>query len=291
MLAHGRICACAKVLGGTLAALLAMPAQAQEHPEWTRPYAPFRIVGPIHYVGTEGIAVYLITTKAGLILLDGGPKEAAPIVERNIAALGYKLKDVKVLLATHAHWDHIAALAALKRDTGARLLASAADRQALETGVPPSEMEYGVSKFPAVKVDGVLADGVPVRLGEVAMTPVLTPGHTAGCTSWTITVKEQGRPLNVLFPCSLTVAGNRLFGNKGYPGIVADFRKSFARLRTVKADVVLPGHPEFGDVLERARRRDAGEANAFVAPDLLPRLVATSEAAFKTELKAQRSAR
>lgn len=255
---------------------------------WTAPYKPFHVIGPIDYIGTEGIAVYLIHTKAGLILLDSGPQDAVPVVERNIVALGYHLTDVKLILATHAHWDHVAGLAALKRDTGARLLASAGDRGALESGRPPSEYLDGqTSTFAPAKVDATLTDGKPVRLGEVAMTPILTPGHTPGCTSWTMQVRENGRTLAAVFPCSLTVAGNKLIGNKGYPGIVRDFRMSFARLGKLKADVVLPAHPEFADVLGRARRRHAGDKNAFVAPNALPQLVATSRAAFAQELKKQ----
>jgi len=277
-----------KLLAACLVALASIgSAHADEHPEWTRPYPPFHVVRPISYVGTEGIAVYLIRTSAGLILLDTGPAAAVPVVERNIAALGFKLRDVKILLASHAHWDHVAGMAAIKRDTGARLLASAGDRRALETGTPPSDTNYGVMRFAPVKVDAVLTDGRPVRLGEVAMTPVITPGHTPGCTSWTMRVVENGRPLSVVFPCSLSVAGNRLIGNKGYPGIVGDYRASFARLRGLKADVVLPAHPEFGDVLERAKRRDRGDKAAFVAPGLLQRIVARAAAAFGVELRKQ----
>lgn len=280
-------------LFASLAAFLALApigsAMADGPPAaWTAPYKPFHIVGPIDYVGTEGIAVYLIHTKAGLILLDSGPKGAVPVVERNIVALGYRLRDVKIIIATHAHWDHVAGIAALKRDTGAVFLASAGDRGALETGLAPSDyVEGDTSRFPPVKVDRLLTDGKPVRLGEVAMVPVLTPGHTPGCTTWTMQVRENGRPLSVVFPCSITVAGNKLVGNKGYPGIVRDFRASFARLGKLTADIVLPAHPEFADVLDRAKRRDAGDDQAFVAPRVLPQLVAKSKAAFEQELKKQ----
>jgi len=271
-------------------ALLTVSSAHASPDEWSRPHAPFRIVGPIHYVGTEGIGVYLIRTSAGLILLDGGPKEAAPIVEANIAALGFKLRDVKIIIASHAHWDHVAALAALKRDSGARLLASAGDRQALATGTPPSDTDYGVVHFPAVPVDGVLTDGKPVRLGDTAITPILTPGHTPGCTTWTMRVVEKGRPLRVIFPCSLTVAGNKLVGNKGYPGIVGDYRASFARLRKVKADVVLTAHPEFADVLGRGQKLAAGEPQAFIAPDLLQKIVTEQQQDFDEELAEQEKA-
>lgn len=277
-----------KVLTLWFAALSSTVAFADSPQEWTRPTEPFHVVGPIDYVGTEGIGVYLIRTDAGAIVIDAGPAEAAPIVERNIVKLGLKLSDVKILLATHAHWDHVAGLTELKRDTGARLLASAGDRGALERGTPPSETNYGVVKFAPVKVDGPVVDGRPVRLGDVALTPVLTPGHTPGCTSWTMQVKDRGRPLTVLFPCSISVAGNKLVGNKGYPGIVADYRKSFARLRGMKADVVLPAHPELADVLERARRRKAGDETAFIDPTALPKMVTEFSAAFDQELAKQK---
>lgn len=282
-----RIMACI----AAVASLSAGAAAAQSPPAWSRPQEPFRVVGSIHYVGTQGIAVYLIKTSRGLILLDGGLQQAVPIVERNIAKLGFRLQDVKIILETHAHWDHVEGLAALKHGSGARLLASPGDRLALESGIPPSDTNYGVVKFPGVKVDAVLRDGEAVRLGDVAMTPLLTPGHTPGCTSWSMKVTENGRPLDVVFPCSLTVAGNVLVGNKGYPGIVADFRRTFARMRGVKADVVLPAHAEFADVIGRARRRDAGQANAFIAPELLPALVKQSEQAFETELRRQEGKR
>lgn len=255
---------------------------------WTRSTQPFHIVGPIHYVGTEGIGVYLIETRAGLILLDGGLEENVPAIEANIAASGFRLDNVKLMIATHAHFDHVAGLAALKRDTGAVLAASPGDRGALESGTPPSEIAYGVIQFPPVKVDRVLQNGRPVRLGGVALTPVFTPGHTPGCTTWTMRVTEANRTLNVVFPCSMTVAGNKLVGNKGYPGIVGDFRQTFARMRSLPADIVLPAHPEMADVLGRARRRDAGDSSAFVAPEVLHRMIGEAEVAFDGELKREK---
>src|SRR6202000_1342033 len=117
-------------------------------------------------------------------------------------------------------------------------------RPALESGVPPSDSSFEVVRFAPVKVDRVLVDGRPIRLGGVAMTPIVTPGHTPGCTTWAMRVSDGGHPLDVVFPCSsLTAAGNVLVGNKGYPGVVADFRRTFARLRRVHADVVLPPQP------------------------------------------------
>lgn len=276
-----------------LAALaLAVPASAQlDPPAWTRPTAPFHVVGPIWYVGTEGLAAYLIKTRSGAILIDGTLAENVPAIERNIVAVGMRLSEVRVLLNSHAHFDHAAGLARLKADSGARLIAGAGDRAALETGVPPGEVSYGVIPFPPVRVDRAVRDGERVTLGGVTLVAHATPGHTPGNTSWSMRVVDGGRALDVVFAGSLTVAGNRLVGNRRYPGIVADFRRSFAAVAALPADVVLPAHPEGADVLGRGRRAGAGEAGAFLAPGLLARMAREAGVAFEGELRRQRAAR
>ena len=276
-----------RLFGWLLAALLtgAATPPSWPPPEWSQPTAPFRVVGQIYYVGTQGIAAYLIRTNDGLILLDGGLEHSAHDVERSVRQLGFDLHDIKIMIATHAHWDHAGALAKLKRDTGATFLSSAKDRQAYETGKAPSEISGGTTPFPPVKVDQLLVDGQPVRLGDTAITPLLTPGHTPGCTSWMMTVSEEGKPLDVALLCSLSVAGNKLVSNRGYPAIVTDFRETFARLRRLQADVVLTSHPERANIIGRAQDRDAGNAKAFIEPSLLPEILGESEAAFEKELK------
>jgi glyoxylase-like metal-dependent hydrolase (beta-lactamase superfamily II) len=272
-----------------LALLVAAPSSAQlDPPAWTRPIAPFHVVGPIWYVGTEGLAAYLIKTRAGAILLDGTMAENVPAIERNIAALGVPIRQVKLLLNSHAHFDHAAGLAKLKADSGARLAAGVGDREALDTGVPPGEVSYGVIRFPAVHVDRAVRDGEQVRLGGVTLTAHATPGHTPGNTSWSMQLTDGGKTLEVVFPGSLTVAGNRLVGNRRYPGIVADFRRSFAMVAALPADVVLPAHPEGADVI--GRRAAAGDAQAFVAPGLLEKLTAEASVAFEAELATQQAA-
>lgn len=269
---------------------LAAPATAQDPPSWTQPTAPFPITDTIYYVGAKGLAAYLIRTSDGLILIDGTMAENVPAIERNIAALGFKLTDVKILLASHAHFDHAAGLAQLQRDSGARFLSSPGDRRAYQTGVPPSEVSYGVVTFPKVRVDGTLVDGRPVTLGDTRLTPVFTPGHTAGCTTWTMTSPDAGTMRRVVFPCSMTVAGNRLIGNPGYPGIVSDFRRTWPKMAALPADIVLPAHPEGADVLGRGQRRAAGDKNAFLAPGLLAKLTADAKTAFEAELAKQEAA-
>ncbi|MGX5729500.1 subclass B3 metallo-beta-lactamase [Pseudoxanthomonas beigongshangi] len=274
-----------------IAATAALPALAQDPPEWSEPVKPFRIAGNVHYVGTKGLAAYLITTRDGAILLDATLAQNASQIERNIESLGVPLREVKLLLSDHAHADHVGAMAQLKRDTGARFLASEGDRWALENGRNQGDNNYGVMPFDPITVDEIIQDGQTVRLGEVELTAHLTPGHTRGCTSWSMTVDDHGTPRQVLFLCSITVAGNTLVDNKAYPGIAKDYRATFAKLAVMRADIVLTSHPEMSDVLERAARRDAGEADAFIEPTLLPALVKDFSAAFEKALKEQEAAK
>ncbi len=260
---------------------------AADPPAWTRAQAPFPIAGPITYVGSEGVAAYLIKTNAGAILIDGTLAENAGMIERNVIAAGVQPRDVKLILVTHAHFDHAAGVAALKRATGARVVAGARDVPALETGVPPGETSYGVIRFPPVHVDRSVVDREKVTLGNVTLTARATPGHTPGCTTWTMQIPAKPRPLDVVFPCSVSVAGNRLIGNRAYLGIVADYRRSIAMLGTLHADIVLPSHPELADVIAKGKRRQAGDTTAFVEPMLLPKIVAKARTAFDADLAKQ----
>jgi metallo-beta-lactamase class B len=263
-------------------------ASAGDPPDWSAPVQPFRIVGNIYYVGTKGLAAYLIVSGQGAILLDGTTAANAPLIERNIEAVGVPLPSVRRLICDHAHDDHVGALAQIKLDTGAELFASAGDRWALEHGRARGDTRYRPRPFAPVSVDHVMGDGETLQLGEVTLTAHLTPGHTPGCTSWTTTVQDHDRRLDVLFLCSITVAGNVLVGNHAYPGIVADYRRSFRKLQAMHADVVLPSHPDMAQVLEREARRDAGDADAFIDPQALPSLVADARAAFEAALAGSR---
>jgi metallo-beta-lactamase class B len=264
--------------------LLASSAQAQSSARpaaWTNPVPPFRIVGDVYYVGTEGLAAYLIRSPEGAVLLDGTLPENAPLIERNIESLGVPLHTVKLLISDHAHYDHVGALAQLKKDTGAPFAASAGDRWALEHGEPPGQVTYTPTPFPAIKVDRVVQDGETIHAGSIAITAHLTPGHTPGCTSWSTTVREDDRPVRVLFLCSITVAGNVLKNNRVYPEIVTDFTATFKKLGAMKADVVLTSHPEMADVLGREARRRAGQPNPFIDSTALPTIVDQARADFE----------
>lgn len=278
----------------TLAALaLATPAYATGPLSWITPTAPFRIADNLYYVGTVGISAFLITTPDGHVLIDGAMPTGARHIEASIAKLGFKAGDVKVLLNTHAHFDHAGGLADLKRDTGAKLAASAEDRKALETGKYPGSEEVGIFDFKPVKVDRVLKDGDTVALGGVTLTAHLTPGHSAGCTTWTFPLTVDGARRQAMVYCSTSVAANRLVSKtRGpqYPGIVADYRKAFARLKVLKADVFLAPHAEQFDVAAKRAKLAAGGPNPFLDPGELARTVAQSEADFERDLDRQERA-
>lgn len=276
-----------KSLSITLA-LMALPGMAMAHnPEWDAPSEPFRIAGNVYSVGTEGIGVYLITSPTGHILLDGATEKGALVVEANIKSLGFKLSDVKYIIETHAHFDHVGGVAKLKADSGAAFVASAGDRKALESGAHDGDNENGPARFPAITVDRVIGDGERLVLDGISVKAHLTPGHTKGCTTWTTDVTEKGVRYSVLFYCSASVAGNALVGNRAHPDIVADYRKSFATFKSLKADIPLSNHPFQIDMAKKRAAQKAGKADAFVDREALPELVATQEKAFKTELKRQ----
>jgi metallo-beta-lactamase class B len=269
---------------------LAAPAAAQSPANWTQPFAPFRVIGPVYYVGSAGLSAWLIKTPKGLILLDAGVPANADLVEKNIQTLGFRLHDIKILLNSHAHFDHAGALAKLKADTGAVLMASAGDRYALERGVYPGSESNPVLDFPPVKVDRVLNDGDTVALGGVTLTARITPGHTAGCTSYLLPLTEAGAPHTAFFFCSASIGINRLVHDPQYPGIISDYRKTFALLNTLHADIYLAPHAEFFDLAGKRARLAPDQPNPFVNPDELPHAVAQFETAFDAGLAKQEAA-
>jgi metallo-beta-lactamase class B len=257
---------------------------------WNEPYAPFKLIGNVHYVGTAGVSAFLITTPKGHFLIDGILPQTAPIIIANIKALGFKIGDVKYLLNTHAHFDHAGGLAGLKRASGATMVASAADKPFLEAG----DIGHGPSggmKFPPVRVDRTLTDGERLTLGGVTLTAHLTPGHSPGCTSWSFDAVGADKQRKRLFlNCSETVAGQSLVP-EAYPGIVANFRATFPKVAKMKADIFLGNHDSFFDLHAKRARQIAGDSNAFVDPAELQRFNAEMETAFEAALKTQQSSR
>jgi metallo-beta-lactamase class B len=256
---------------------------------WNAPFAPFNIIGNIYYVGAAGVSSYLITTPDGHFLLDGGIPQTAPLIKANIAALGFNIEDVKYLLNSHAHFDHAGGLASLQAASGALMVASAADEAALEAGRFPFGPSAPVA-FPAVRVDQVIADAETLTLGGVTLTAHLTPGHTPGCTSWSMDVTgADGAAHRAFFHCSASVGGQTL-APESYPGMVEDYRRTFAAGRTLQADVFLANHGQFFDLETKRARQIGGDANAFVDAGALARFTTRMETDFNAELARQQAA-
>jgi metallo-beta-lactamase class B len=274
-----------------LAALLSHLFLAKNE-TWSQPNKPYRIAGNIYQVGTKGIGVYLVTSSKGHILLDAATEKGAEVVEANIKSLGFKLSDIKFLIESHAHYDHVGGMARLKSVTGAKLVAMAGDKFALEHGTMDSDHEDKLPGFKPVKVDRLIVDGGTLQLGEIKLTAHATSGHTKGDTSWTMVVRDpkiqKGKPLRVIFYGSTSVAGNQLIGNKKYPNIVRDYRRTFAFLKTLKADIFLANHPEFADLAEKRTAQLAGKVDAFVKPGEFAAFVKDSAESFEETLAEQR---
>jgi len=277
------------VLAATLF-FVASPVAAQDDDqrvEWNRRAEPFTVISNVHYVGVKGLAAYLISTPEGHILIDGGLPESAPRIIQSIRDLGFDPEDVRIILNTHAHGDHAGGISEIQAVTGARIIASQGDHDALESGRHHGLTNYGVWWFPPVHVDQIISDGEVVSLGGADLTAIVTPGHTAGCTNWSLPVQDRGRELTVLFFCSVSLGGNILVGNTEYPTIVEDYRRAFDRLDQIQADVILTNHPEVADLSGRRQRQIAGDPDAFIDPAEIGRLSAEFRAAFERALDQQ----
>jgi metallo-beta-lactamase class B len=256
--------------------------------EWNKPVPPFRILGNLYYVGAIEIASYLVTTPQGDFLLDGGFVETAPQIESNIVQLGFKLSDVKYLLNSHAHYDHAGGLAELKKATGAKFVASEGDAGLLRNG-GHGDFRFGDTfLFPPIQPDKIIHDGESLQLGDQVMTAHLTPGHTRGNTTWTTKIQDGARMYNVVFVGSQSSLDYKFVGQESYPGIAADFVKSFDVLRSLPCDIFLASHGWFFHFVDKHERLMRGGTNAFVDPDGYKRYLNESEKDFRQKLDQQR---
>jgi len=251
---------------------LTRPIEPEFAKRWLTPQPATRIFGNSYLVGFGGLNVALIDTDAGLILIDGGVPQGVPAVEANIRSLGFKLKDVRLILSTEPHYDHAGGLAALERDTGGMVVASAPSAVALRagrTGAEDPQIAW-LPFFPPVKKVRVARDGEQVKLGDVTVTAVATPGHTAGSMSWRWRTCEGGECADIVFASSLSPAaapGYR-FSDPAHKGVVDDFRRSFATMRAQPCAILLSAHPEHsgGDAAFDSFRRQP-KPNPFLDPD------------------------
>lgn len=255
--------------------------------ELNKPQVPFKVIGDIYYVGTTDVGIYLIVTPKGSILLDSGFLETVPQVRANITALGFRLEDVKVLLTSQTHYDHVGGMAEMKRLTHASLEASPAAAEQMAEGGKDDYGFYDRFMYEPVRVDKLIADGGKVELGGVTLTAHLTPGHTKGCTTWTMKAEEAGKAYDVVFLCGVTVPGYKLVDNPGYPDIVADYQHSFTTLKALPCDVFLGAHGQyFGLQTKLTSLRARPGVNPFIDPVGYRKYLDNSENGFQ-ELLAQ----
>jgi metallo-beta-lactamase class B len=271
----------------------AVPLAAQESAEWTAPFPPFRIAGNLYYVGSADLASYLIATPRGLILINSNLTSSPQLIRKSIEALGFRYSDIKVLLISHAHYDHCAGSAEILWGTGAKYEVMAGDVQVVESG-GTSDFAYGAQKdmhFPPAHVDRMLHDGDTVKLGGTVLTAHLTAGHTRGTTTWTLDEIEDGRLLHVVIVGSPNVnPGYKLVGNTVYPRIAADYKHQFDVLRAFPCDIFLGAHGSYFELADKYARWKAGDPKAFIDPAGYKAYIADREQAFEAELQRQTAA-
>ena len=282
------------VLPTIFACLAGAAAVRAQSPDWTEPFPSFRIAGNLYYVGSKGLANYLIATPQGHILINSDLPANVPLIKASVERLGFKFSDVKILLISHAHWDHDAGSSAVKAATGATYMVMDADVPVVESG-GKADFHYGsdpAALYPPVKVDRVLHDGDTVTLGGVTLVARLTPGHTKGCTTWTMKVTEAGKAYDAVIICSPNVnPGYKLVGNARYPEIAADYERQFRILKSLPCEIFLGAHGSYFDLEAKYARWQAGVRDAFVDPKGCAAYIADREGAFRTELAKQTAAK
>jgi len=249
--------------------------------DWNAPFPAHKVIGNVYFVGSAELASFLITTPQGHFLINSDFEATVPVIRASVEKLGFKFTDIKILLGSHAHGDHMEGDALAKELSGARVMA-------MEQDVPwLRKMTPGNKPHP---IDKVLKDGEQVTLGGTTLTPHLTAGHTPGCTTWTTKVDENGKSYNVLIVCSVGVnPGTVLVNNKDYPSIADDYARSFKVLRTLPVDVFLGAHGSFYNLRTKYMSLQQGGANPFIDPAGFNTYLDEKEKAFATELAAQKA--
>lgn len=251
------------------------------------------MIGNVYFVGSKGLAIYLVTTSQGNILINAGLDESVPMIQQSVEKLGFRFSDIKILLISHAHFDHDAGAARIKKLTGAKYMVMEFDVPVVESG-GRKDFAYAHTPgmlYPAAKVDRILHDGDTVKLGDTVLTAHLTPGHTKGCTTWTMQAREAGKSYDVVVVGSPNVnPGYKLVNNAAYPQIASDYEKTFSVLRSLHCDVFLGAHGNYYD-MESKYARITGNANPFIDPNGYQKYVNEREQAFQAELARQEAPR
>jgi metallo-beta-lactamase class B len=276
------------------AAPQALPTNTSPPPDWVNPFPAHRVMGNIYYVGSESLASYLITTPEGNILINSSLEQSVPLIQASIEKLGFKFSDTKILLISHAHWDHCAGSAKIKAMTHAKYMVLDADVPVIESG-GTKDFRYGAdasTHYPPTKVDRVLHDGDEVKLGNVVLVAHKTAGHTKGCTTWTMKVTDDksGKTYDVVIVGSPNInPGYKLVNNAEYPQIAQDYAHAFAVWKALPCDIFLGAHGAYYDMAAKYPKLNAGGENPFIDPAGYKAYIADHDSTFQEELKKQQS--
>ena len=283
------------ILGLALSMIIALVVTANEttppvQQDWTEPFPAFRIAGNLYYVGSKGLASYLITTPAGHILLNSDLEANVPMIRTSVESLGFKFTDIKILLISHAHYDHCAGSASIKQLTGAQYMVMEGDVDVVQSG-GKTDFQYGsdpTAIYPPAKVDRILHDGDEVKLGDATLKAHLTPGHTKGCTTWTMKVNDGTKLRDVVIIGSPNVnPGYQLAGSTVYPRMKEDFEKTFRVLNSLPVDYFLGAHGSYFDLEKKYPQLKAGNPSVLIDPAGYKMYVKERDNAFRRELKKQ----
>ncbi len=253
--------------------------------KWEEPTEPVRILGPLYFVGTKGLGVFLFTTSEGHILMNTGMPSSGPMIVDSIRKLGFRPEDIKIMINGHAHIDHAGALAYMKELSGAQLAVMKDDVLAMESGDRDDFKYANDFVYPAVKVDRILRDGDTISMGEVLLTAYHTPGHTRGATTWVANLVVDGKAFVVAFPDGAGFnPGYRVAKNPSYPGITEDYRRTHHMLEMLKPDIWLAQHNEYYGFEGKRKRAETEGVNAWVDPEGYRRFIAGKKRAFEDEV-------
>jgi metallo-beta-lactamase class B len=277
----------------TFVALALGQAAFAQNAEWTTPITPFRIADGLYYVGSKDLASYLVVTPQGDILINSSLESSPALIRKSVEQLGFKYSDIKILLISHAHSDHDAGSARVIQETGAKYMVMDGDVPVVESG-GSKDFAYGKSPYPKAKVDRVLHDGDEVKLGGTVLVARKTAGHTRGCTTWTMKVKQNGKTLDAVIVGSWNVnPGFRLVDKPqqpaSYPGIAEDYRKTFALLKTLPCDIFLGAHGAYFNMLDKLEKAGKSGESVWIDPQGYRAAVAEREQAFEAELHKQQA--
>ena len=275
--------------------LLSTPSVAASNPDWTTPLAPFRIADNLFYVGSRDLAAFLVVTPAGDILINSNLQSSVPQIRHSVEVLGFRFSDIKILLISHAHFDHAAGSADVLRLTGARYMVMDDDVPVVESG-GAADFRYGRSgtRYPRAHVSRILHDGDLVNLGNTTLVAHKTPGHTRGCTTWTTVTSDRGRPLNAVIVGSWNTNSFPLVDTPAhpaaYPGIARDFEHTFDVLEHLPCDLFLGAHGSYFGMLGKLAASPAAGRNVWIDPAGYRAAVAERKSAFLRELQQQQLA-